>query len=307
MARTLADLKANRESSLSKLKESVAKMSNGGGGRPPADQRYWKPTVGKDGNGSAVIRFLDSPEGEDVPYVQLFTVGFKGVGGWYIANSLTTIGLEDPVGKFNAALWASSEDDKGPERTQVRKQKRKLNFISNILVVKDPGNRDNEGKVFLFKYGKKIFDMLNKKMNPQHEDIEAMNPFDFFEGANFRLFQTTQGEFPNYDSSEFASPSAIAGGDEEEILRIANACYSLQAEIAPDKFESYEVLEKRLNKALTAPTVSKESKPADDEPEEDRFSAPPKRTLQAPTKAAPVESELDDDDEDYFAKLAAGK
>ena len=164
-----------------KLVKEVEKMNNNG---TSGDDRLWKLDVDKSGNGYAVIRFLPAPDGEDLPFVKLYSHAFQGPGGWYIENSLTTLGQKDPVSEYNTQLWNNGTDS-GKET--ARKQKRKLTYTSNIYVVKDPANPENEGKVFLFKYGKKIFDKLTAAMQPEFEDEEAIDPFDFWQGANFKL------------------------------------------------------------------------------------------------------------------------
>jgi len=186
MASNFADLKKNRKSSFDKLSQDLDKLTKGN--ERQKDDTFWAPTVDKAGNGYAVIRFLPAPAGEDAPYVRYWDHGFQGpTGKWYIENSLTSIGQEDPVAQFNGKLWNVSQDDNSPERKQARKQKRRLHFVSNILVVQDSANPENEGKVFKYKYGKKIFNKLNELMNPEFEDEQPMNPFDLWEGANFKL------------------------------------------------------------------------------------------------------------------------
>ena len=182
-----------------KLVQQVEKMNKGSNG---ADERLWKPEVDKAGNGYAVIRFLPAVDGEDMPWAKLYTHAFQGSGGWYIENSLTTLGSKDPVSEYNSQLWNSGID---ADKEVARKQKRKLSYYSNIYVVKDPANPDNEGKVFLFRYGKKIFDKITAAMQPEFEDEEAINPFDFWQGANFKLKIKKVAGFWNYDSSEFAA------------------------------------------------------------------------------------------------------
>ena len=178
-----------------KLVKEVEKMNNNGAS---GDDRLWKLDVDKSGNGYAVIRFLPAPDGEDLPFVKLYSHAFQGPGGWYIENSLTTLGQKDPVSEYNTQLWNNGTDH-GKET--ARKQKRKLTYTSNIYVVKDPANPENEGKVFLFKYGKKIFDKLTAAMQPEFEDEEAIDPFDFWQGANFKLKAKNVAGYRNYDLS----------------------------------------------------------------------------------------------------------
>ena len=188
-----------------KLVKEVEKMNTSSGS---SDDRVWKLDVDKSGNGYAVIRFLPAPNGEDLPFVKLYSHAFQGPGGWYIENSLTTLGQKDPVSELNSELW-NNGTDAGKEL--ARKQKRKLTYVSNIYVVKDPANPANEGKVFLFKYGKKIFDKLTAAMQPEFEDEEAIDPFDFWQGANFKLKAKNVAGYRNYDSSEFAKGRCSAG------------------------------------------------------------------------------------------------
>jgi hypothetical protein len=226
-----------------KLVKEVEKMSTASGG---ADDRFWKPEMDKTGVGSAVIRFLPAPEGEDLPWVKMYSHAFQGPGGWYIENSLTTLGQKDPVSEYNRELWnTGSEKDK----ETVRKQKRKLSYYSNIYVVKDPANPQNEGKVFLFKFGKKIFDKILNAMQPEFEDEEPINPFDFWSGANFRLKIRKVEGYWNYDKSEFDS-SATLLDDDDALEAIWKKEYSLSALVAADQFKSYEDLEKRLKYVL---------------------------------------------------------
>ena len=191
-----------------KLVKEVEKMNNNG---TSGDDRLWKLDVDKSGNGYAVIRFLPPPNGEDLPFVKLYSHAFQGTGGWYIENSLTTLGQKDPVSEFNSQLWNNGTD---AGKDAARKQKRKLTYISNIYVVKDPANPENEGKVFLYKYGKKIFDKLTAAMQPEFEDEEAIDPFDFWQGANFKLKAKNVAGYRNYDSSEFTAQTPLLDDDD---------------------------------------------------------------------------------------------
>jgi hypothetical protein len=173
-----SDLKKNRTDSFSKLNDQLQKLNQGYNND---DGNFWKPEVDKAGNGYAVLRFLPAPGGEDMPFVRIYDHGFQGPGGWYIENSLTTLGQDDPVSEYNTQLWNSGIES---NKEIVRKQKRRLSYISNVYVVSDPANPQNEGKVFLYKYGKKIFEKLNDLMNPKYPGETAVNPFDLWEGAN---------------------------------------------------------------------------------------------------------------------------
>jgi len=292
-----------------KLVQQVEKMNKTGGG---ADDRLWKPEVDKAGNGYAVIRFLPAPEGEELPWAKLYTHAFQGPGGWYIENSLTTTGGKDPVSEYNSQLWNSGID---ADKEVARKQKRKLSYYSNIYVVKDPTNPQNEGKVFLFKFGKKIFDKITAAMQPEFEDETPINPFDFWGGANFKLKIKKVAGYWNYDSSEFDRPSALLD-DDDAMEAIWKQEYSLAELVAPEQFKSYEDLKKRLDYVLGIRGVSKYRDP-EVVAEEEEFEA--ERTGKTVTRELDddLRSQLsnlssktetvDDDEEDalsYFARLA---
>ena len=293
-----------------KLVKEVEKMNTGSSGG--ADERFWKPEMDKTGVGSAIIRFLPAPEGEELPWVKMYSHAFQGNGGWYIENSLTTIGQKDPVSEYNRELWNSGSDK---DKETVRKQKRKLSYYSNIYVVKDPAHPENEGKVFLFKFGKKIFDKILNAMQPEFEDEEPINPFDFWGGANFRLKIRKVEGYWNYDKSEFDSPSALLD-DDDALEALWKKEYSLSAIVAPDQFKSYEDLEKRLKYVL-----GQKSARAAVQEQEDEYDS----YTQTPSKEESVIAELEqsyarskspslpkietsDEDEDdalsYFQRLA---
>lgn len=263
-------------------------------GTTEEDARFWYPDVDKAGNGQAIIRFLpaSSVDGDDsLPWVRIWRHGFQGpTGKWYIENSLTTIGQKDPLSELNNKLWNESTDDDSPGRKQARAQKRNLTYISNILVLSDPANPENEGKVFLYKYGKKIFDKISSAMQPEFPGDKPVNPFDFWNGANFRLKIRNVAGYRNYDTSTFEAPSAIADTD-EEIEAIWNKTHSITEFVAPDKFKSYDDLKKRLEDVL------------------ELNAATAKPTVTAPA-AKPVEDSIpwDTDEEDdtlkYFNKFA---
>ena len=200
----------------------------------------------KTGNGYAVIRFLPAPDGEDLPWVKMYSHGFQGPGGWYIENSLTTIGQKDPVSEYNRTLWNSGNDK---DKEIVRKQKRKLSYYANIYVVKDPANPANDGNVFLFKFGKKIFDKIMAAMQPEFEDETPINPFDFWQGANFKLKIRKVDGYWNYDKSEFDSPSALLD-DDDALEALWKTQHSLSAMTAADQFKTYEQLQTRLDYVL---------------------------------------------------------
>jgi hypothetical protein len=269
----------------------------------------------KSGNGYAVIRFLPAPDGEDLPWAKMFSHAFQGNGGWYIENSLTTIGQKDPLGELNRELWNSGNDS---DKDTVRKQKRKLSFYANIYVVKDPANPQNEGGVFLYKFGKKIFDKIMEAMQPEFEDEEAINPFDFWQGANFKLKLKKVAGYWNYDSSEFANVGPLLD-DDDAMEAIWKKEYSLSALVAPDQFKSYDDLKKRLDNVLGTTSTRQ----AAQETQYDNYQATEQKRVteeevmqkledsyQAAksTPTASVSNTSDGDDEEdpmsYFSKLA---
>ena len=279
-----------------KLVKEVEKMNNNGAS---GDERTWKLDVDKSGNGYAVIRFLPAPEGEDLPFVKLYSHAFQGPGGWYIENSLTTLGQKDPVSEYNTQLW-NNGTDAGKET--ARKQKRKLTYMSNIYVVKDPANPDNEGKVFLFKYGKKIFDKLTAAMQPEFEDEEAIDPFDFWQGANFKLKAKNVAGYRNYDSSEFAAVSPLLD-DDDALEALWKKQFSLAEIVSTDQFKSYEDLKKRLEYVLGSKRPVQDPEVFDED--NDRGEA--EELVTAAVSAPPTTSTVDKEEDDalsYFAKLA---
>jgi len=278
-----------------KLVKEVEKMSNTSG---QGDDRLWKLEVDKGGNGYAVIRFLPAPDGEDLPFVKLYSHAFQGPGGWYIENSLTTLGQKDPVSEFNSQLWNNGTD---AGKDTARKQKRKLTYISNIYVVKDPANPENEGKTFLYKYGKKIFDKLTAAMQPEFEDEEAIDPFDFWQGANFKLKAKNVAGYRNYDSSEFAATSALLD-DDDAMEAIWKKEHSLAELVAADQFKSYDELKTRLGYVLGNKQVRNDAETVEQEVEDVRASAPVVETVESVSRPSTTEDE--DDTLSYFAKLA---
>jgi len=279
-----------------KLVKEVEKMNNTGGN---TDDRIWKLDVDKGGNGYAVIRFLPAPENEDLPFVKLYSHAFQGPGGWYIENSLTTLGQKDPVSEYNSLLW-NNGTDLGKET--ARKQKRKLTYLSNIYVVKDPANPDNEGKVFLFKYGKKIFDKLTAAMQPEFEDEEAIDPFDFWQGANFKLKAKNVAGYRNYDSSEFAAVSPLLN-DDDALESLWKKQFSLAELVANDQFKTYEELKTRLDYVLGNKKTATPSFEVADE-DNDRGVAEELVTAAVSTTPSSVNEDDDDDALSYFQKLA---
>jgi len=258
------------------------------------DERLWKPEVDKAGNGYAVIRFLPAPNEEDLPWAQVWSHAFQGPGGWYIENSLTTLGKKDPVSDLNRELWNAGAEG-SPQRDQARKQKRKLNYYSNIYVVKDSANPANEGRVFLYRYGKKIFDKIMESMQPAFEDESPVNPFDFWKGADFKLKITRVAGFWNYDKSEFAEPSTLGGFNDKELEALWNEEHSLAAFTADDQFKSYEDLKVRLESTLKG----NYTKPVDAETFGEEVESTP-----APVASAPASVNEETDTLSYFAQLA---
>jgi len=238
-----------KQSSMDKLTKAIEGLSSGAKGS--TDDRFWQPEVDKAGNGYAVIRFLDSPavDGEDgMPWVQLFNHGFQGPGGWFIENCLTTIKQKCPVCEQNTSLWNSGIE---ANKDIVRQRKRKLTYIANILVVKDAAHPENEGKIFLFKFGKKVFDKIKEKIEPQFEDEKKINPFNFWEGANFKLKIRNVEGYRNYDKSEFDVVSAVADSD-AEIEKIWKSEHSLKEFVAVKNFKPYDELKGKFDRVLGA-------------------------------------------------------
>ena len=291
MASSFADLKKSRSQALEKLTGELSKLNNKEEGKKSyEDDRFWKPTVDKAGNGMATIRFLPSPEGEDMPWVQVFSHSIQGpTGQWLIDNCLTTINQKCPVCEHNTVLWNSGIE---ANKEIVRKQKRKLQYIANIYIVKDPSNPENDGTVRLFKFGKKIFDKLNDLMNPEFEDETPINPFDLWEGANFKLKIRKVEGYQNYDKSEFDKPSPLSK-DDDDLERIWKSEHKLNEFLDKSNFKSYDQIKERLNVVLgiagavgvTAAVASVERS--------------------APKAASVTKTAADDDDEDlsYFEKL----
>lgn len=284
-------LKRNRASEISRLVSAASNNDQQKETKSYIDERQWKPTVDKAGNGFAVLRFLPAPEGNDLPWVRYWDHGFKGpTGQWYIEKSLTSLGQQDPVSEANSKLWNSGDDR---DKDIARERKRRLHYVSNVLVEKDPGNPENEGKVMLFTYGKKIHDKIMDVMNPEFQDEQPLNPFDFWSGASFKLKIRKFEGYRNYDKSEFAAPAALSE-DDAELESIYQKCYDLSEFTNPENFKSYAELEARLLMVLGQSVVS---------------DLPARQQVEEPVtpKSAPeptISSEDDDDTMSYFAKLA---
>ena len=294
---------SNLGSLTAKLVKEVEKVNNSSGG---GDERLWKPELDKSGNGFAVIRFLPAPDKEEIPWAKLYTHAFQGPGGWYIENSLTTVGGKDPVADYNRELWNSGNES---DKDTVRKQKRKLSYYSNIYVVKDPTNPANEGKVFLFKYGKKIFDKIMEAMQPEFEDESPINPFDFWQGANFKLKIVKKDGFWNYDKSEFDSVAPLLS-DDDALEAIWKKEYSLAAVTATDQFKSYEDLERRLKYVLGKKPAQQRFIPdeeLEDESEGLNSRSVAEETVTRAVTTSTLSTTVDKDEDDalsYFLKLA---
>ena len=290
---SFADLK-KKSGSFDKLQAELEKVNNPV--QSFADDRFWKPELDKSGNGFAVIRFLPQPTGEDLPWVRIWSHAFKGPGGWYIENSLTTLNKKDPVSEYNTELWNSGLES---DKETARKQKRILKYYSNIYVVSDPKHPENEGKIFLFRFGKKIFDKLTEAMSPQFEDETALNPFDFWAGANFKLKVRKVDGFWNYDKSEFESTSQLLDGDDSQLEDVYGKLHSLTDFQKEDNFKEYDELKGKLNRVLTGSGVQGTV---------EKFTPKPKtETVEPVTAPASNEAEVTNEDDEtlsYFAKLA---
>lgn len=300
---SFSSLKSNKASAFQSLQKQLEKTTQVG----TVDERFWKPTQDKAGNAFAIIRFLPAGDGEDMPFVKLYSHAFQGPGGWYIENSLTTLNQKDPLGEYNRELWNSGDDSL---KDQVRKQKRKLQYYSNIYVVKDPSNPDNEGKVFLFRYGKKIHDKIMDVVNGDElEGREGINPFDFWSGASFKLRMKKVAGYPNYDSSEFESPGTLGDLDDAQLESIWKREFELQPLVAPDQFKSYDQLKERLNLVLNlknSVTSTSEPAPAPSISTKPQFTKEEPKKVE-PTAKAEVQTESSSEDDnvlDYFRQLA---
>jgi len=279
---------------LTKALETNLKPEDQSNKRKYDDDRFWKPELDKTGNGFAVIRFLPAVEGEDLPWQRVWSHAFQDKGGWYIENSLTTLSQKDPVSEENTRLWNTGLDS---DKEIARKRKRKLSYYSNIMVVSDPKHPENEGKVFLFKFGKKIFDKITEAMQPAFDDEQPINPFDFWKGANFKLKIRKVDGYWNYDKSEFESVSQVAV-DDEKIKGIWKQQHALKPFVDPSNFKTYDELKEKLNRVITgdrnASTV-------------ENVNLPPQTNGVAKSTEVKPQPEASDDDDtlSYFSKLAS--
>lgn len=291
---SFANLKRNRDS-LEKLTKAIETTTQTAEAGSKEDTRFWQPTVDKSGNGMATIRFLPAPgvDGEDgLPWVRRFDHGFQGPGGWFIDNCLTTVGEKCPVCEHNSTLWNSGIE---ANKDIVRKQKRRLSYVANILVVSDPAHPENDGTVRLFKFGKKIFDKISEAMNPEFADETPVNPFDFWDGANFKLKIRNVEGYRNYDKSEFAEPSALFDGDDDKLEAIYKQEHSLKEFTDKKNFKPYEQLKARLDKVLGFEGDALPSIRAED------VELPTAKTVRATQAPA---ADIPEDDLDYFKSLA---
>ena len=299
----IQSLRKLRNNDFSKIISEFEKVTNpGASSKSFEDDRYWKMEKDKAGNGSAVIRFLPTVEGDALPWVRIFNHGFQGpTGRWYIENSLTTIGEKDPLSDLNAKLWNS---DSEANKELARKQKRRLSYTCNILVISDPKHPENEGQVKLFKFGKKIFEMIQDRMIPTFEDEEPINAFHLWEGANFKLRIRQADGWPSYDKSEFDSPSPVFDGDEEKLVALVNKQFPLREFIDKKNFKTFDELSRKLADVLnldaspvtTASAIS-----------ERVSSMEPSQPKSMPAPQPKTVAEVSNDDEDilsYFKSIA---
>ena len=291
------DLKKKSKSGIDDL---IKKMEDQNKTKDYKDDRFWRPEQDKSGNGFAIIRFLPVVDGEDIPFVKIYNHAFQGTGGWYIENCLTTLGQKDPVGELNNQLWNSGLES---DKDLARIRKRKLTYTSNVYVVSDPANPQNEGKVFLYKYGTKIFEKIQEAVKPEFKDEDPMDPFDFWKGANFRIKIRKVGGFTNYDKSEFDSASVLLP-DDAKLEIVWKSQHALLPFLDASNFKSYDELKTRLNVVLggdirgSAPNSTKTAEDVSEEMIEKKPSFK--------SKKAPVEQSVDDESDalSYFQKLA---
>lgn len=293
--------------SLDKLRAAMESASPQAGGETKSysDDRYWKPELDKSGNGFAIVRFLPTPQNEEMPWVSYWDHGFQGPGGWYIEKSLTTLNQKDPVSDYNTQLWNTGIE---ANKEIARRQKRRLHYVSNVLVVSDPKNPDNEGRVFLFRYGKKIFEMLKEAISPAFEDEQAINPFDLREGANFKIKIRKVDGYWNYDKSEFDSVGPLFD-DEAKLTQVATSAHSLSELVAPSEFKTYNELKEKLDRvlglsgAVSTSTAESVAEDLDEVPWSNVNSAVADEPV-VPSVDSSLDEDSDDDAMDYFKKLA---
>ena len=299
---SFADYLKNRESAMKSMTESLQKEINQETRNSNIDDRIWKPKMGSDNTGYAVVRFLPGSDVNKTPWIRMYSHGFQGpTGKWYIENSLTTLGQKDPVSEFNSRLWNNGTEE-GKE--QARKQKRRTQYFANVLVIKDAANPENEGKVKIFSFGQKIFDKVMGAMQPEFADEDPVNPFDLLEGANFRIKIKMVGGYWNYDASDFERASPLSE-DESKLESVFNAQHDVHEMLEPSNFKSYDELSEKLNEALglsnNTQQTTQPSAPAAKE-ESSEFN----EYFNSDTSSTTSTSVDDDEDlEDYFKSLAA--
>jgi len=278
----------------SKLVQEVEKMNSSASG---SDERLWKPEVDKAGNGFAVIRFLPASEGEELPWAKVYNHAFQGTGGWFIDNCLTTIDKQCPVCEANRELWNT-----GSKANQeiVRERKRKLSYYSNVYVIQDKAHPENEGKLFLFKYGKKIFDKITAAMQPEFDDETPIDPFDFWTGANFKVKIVKKDGYWNYDKSEFDKPSALFD-DDDAMEAIWKKQYSLEDFVNPEKFKDYDQLNSRLKSVLGKAKVQQKVDESFENEDEDSAPSLPENLRRELSNLS--SSKVVDDDDDILSSF----
>ena len=297
---SFANLKRNRDN-ISKLIKAAESTGGGGEKKSYADERMWKPTVDQAGNGYAILRFLPAREGAELPWARYWDHGFKGpTGQWYIEKSLTSIGQNDPVGELNSRLWNTGIEE---DKETARRQKRRLHYVSNIFVVSDPGNPENEGKVFMYQFGKKIHDKIMDQMQPEFADEEPVNPFDMWEGANFKLKIRNVEGYRNYDKSEFAKQTQLLDGDDAKLESVYDQMYDLSEFTDPANYKTYDELKTKLSSILGEVAGMGAATMAQTAQMNEPVEAPAPQRIE-PVTAENIKVEDDDDTLSYFAKLA---
>ena len=297
---SFANLKRNKDQ-ISKLIKAAEATGGGGEKKSYADDRIWKPTVDQAGNGYAILRFLPAREGAELPWARYWDHGFKGpTGQWYIEKSLTSIGQNDPVGELNSRLWNTGIEE---DKETARRQKRRLHYVSNIFVVSDPGNPENEGKVFMYQFGKKIHDKIMDQMQPEFADEEPVNPFDMWEGANFKLKIRNVEGYRNYDKSEFAKQTQLLDGDDSKLESVYDQMYDLSEFTDPANYKTYDELKTKLSSILGEVAGMGAATMAQTAQMNEPVEAPAPQRIE-PVTAENIKVEDDDDTLSYFAKLA---
>jgi len=298
MNTSIAALKRSK-SNLDVLVQELSKVAPTKEKQSYSDDRFWKPELDKSGNGYAVLRFLPAVKDEDLPWARMWSHAFQGPGGWYIENSLTTLNKKDPVSESNTLLWNSGVE---ADKEIARKRKRKLSYISNVLIVSDPKHPENEGQIKLFKYGKKIFDKISEAMKPDFEDEKPINPFDFWQGANFKLKIRKVDGFWNYDKSEFEAVTPIKEND-EAIEELWNKQFPLKPFLAPDNFKSYDELKAKLDKVLSGSRNTGTAEDVAIPPATPKADSVPQEAVDTVPSTTTTDSDSDET-LSYFSKLA---